>query len=104
MGITYRLLFFHHVRNICYDMHLIENIVSDSSYIQNYWAFELCSSSGILKITSLLKVHLFPSSGDGEDMYAYLLRLAISRGSNGVGISPLTWGRKQIHFPKPCIF
>jgi hypothetical protein len=32
------------------------------------------------------------------------LRLDLSNGPNRVGVSPLTWGRKRIQFPKRCVF
>jgi hypothetical protein len=32
------------------------------------------------------------------------LRLTFSKASNRVGVSPLTWKRKQIQFPKRCVF
>jgi hypothetical protein len=34
----------------------------------------------------------------------WALRLALPKGPNWVGIFPLTWGRKQIQFPKRRIF
>jgi hypothetical protein len=32
------------------------------------------------------------------------LQLAPSKGPNRVGVFPLTWGQKQIHFPKRSVF
>jgi hypothetical protein len=32
------------------------------------------------------------------------LRLALSKGHNRVGVFPPAWGRKQIQFPKRCVF
>jgi hypothetical protein len=58
--------------------------------------------------TTFRKKDLFPSSGEGgEDTYSVVqwLRLALSKGPNWVGVfSPFTWGRKQIQFPKRCVF
>jgi hypothetical protein len=31
------------------------------------------------------------------------LKLALSKGPNKVGVSSLTWGWKQIRFPKRCV-
>jgi hypothetical protein len=61
----------------------------------NYWHFGLCPSSCILKLenTMFRKLDLFLSSGEGGDAY--------SAGSfRKSRCLPLTWGRKQIKFPK----
>jgi hypothetical protein len=54
---------------------------------QDCWVFGLCPSSGILKGTK-----------------NQCKRLTLSTGCNRAGVShSLTWGRKQIQFPKHCV-
>jgi hypothetical protein len=60
---------------------------------ENYWAYELYSSSGILK-TRELSVSMFPSSGEKADTLLGPLDRAHRR--------LLDW--KQTQFPKRCVF
>jgi hypothetical protein len=57
--------------------------------------------------TTFRKLYLFPSSGEWfENTYSVgsvRIMLDLSKGLNGVDVSHLTWGRKQIQFPK-CFF
>jgi hypothetical protein len=55
-------------------------------YTQNYLGFGLCPSSGILETRKQNVTETW------------------SKGPNRVGVFPLlTWGQKQIHFPKRCV-
>jgi hypothetical protein len=50
--------------------------------VQNYWVFGLWPSSGVLDIlenTTLRKLDLFPSSGEGEDMYSVGKQIQFSK-------------------------
>jgi hypothetical protein len=82
---------------------------------QNYWVFGLYTSSGILENMTFRKLDLFLSSGEGggEDTsqlgpleranlnyWIEWSRLALSNGPNWVSVFLLTWGQKQIQFPK----
>jgi hypothetical protein len=52
--------------------------------------FNLVFAAGVYRIMCF---NLFP------------LRLALSKGPKGLDVSlSLTWGRKHIHYPKPCVF
>jgi hypothetical protein len=48
---------------------------------------------------------LYPEVRDQkkDECYCSGLRLALSKGPNGVGASPLNWTRKHIQFPKRCV-
>jgi hypothetical protein len=83
---------------------------------QSYWVSGLCPSSGILNTgnTTFLKLDQFPSSDEGRKIPTLLgplettnlkwLRLALSKGPKRVGVSFLTWGRKQVQFPKHSVY
>jgi hypothetical protein len=58
---------------------------------QDYWGFGLCPSSGILEARK-------------HNVSETALRLALSKGPNRVGVFPPHLGRKQIQFPKHCVF
>jgi hypothetical protein len=51
---------------------------------------------------------MFPSSGEGEDTYSFelisVIEISSLQWANYVGVFPLTWGRKQIQFPKSRVF
>jgi hypothetical protein len=90
---------------------------------RDYWIFLLLLLSGILKNTTFRKRDLFPkrffleyrtmvevqkpSNPKWYTPYTKVqwLRLALSNGTNRVGVyHPLTWGRKQIQFPKRRVY
>jgi hypothetical protein len=75
----------------------------------NCWVFGLCPFSGILtklENTTFRKLDLFPSSGYGWETATLLGPLERANLNHWTQQSrcppPLTWGRKQIHFPKRC--
>jgi hypothetical protein len=78
---------------------------------QIYWVSGLFPSSGILenrkhKVPETWSVSVLRWGGKTFTQLGPLerLRLAFSKGPNWVGISPLSWGRKQIQFPKRRVF
>jgi hypothetical protein len=58
-----------------------------------------CQASSLLELLALWTLSIVRNS------LVQWLRLTLSKGPNRVGVStPLTWGWKQIQFPKRCVF
>jgi hypothetical protein len=80
------------------------------SYINNANDIEYCFYQLLSRIHELhrmiqhLKVRLRESLHQTLSWDTYPQRLALSKRSNRVGVSPLTWGRKQIQFSKRRVF
>jgi hypothetical protein len=55
---------------------------------QNYWTFRLFPTSGILE----------------NKKHDELISVTLSKGTNWIGVFSLTWGRKQMQFPKRRVF
>jgi hypothetical protein len=76
---------------------------------QNCWVSGHCPLSGILNsrnynVSETESVSVHKRGGGNTYTTVQWLRLALSQGPNWVGISPLTWGRKQNQFPKHRVF
>jgi hypothetical protein len=82
---------------------------------QNHWVSGLCQSSGILNTRKLVlenttfrKLDLFPSSGEGKGTPTLLSQYERSNLNHwtqqSMYLPPFAWGRKQIQFPKRCVF
>jgi hypothetical protein len=82
---------------LCWTPHTHKICITWTDFLgtRNFWVSGLYPSSSVWRSTTFWKLDLFPSSG---------LRLALSKGSNWVGVFfPLfTWGRKHIQFPQRC--
>jgi hypothetical protein len=75
---------------------------------QTYWIFGLFPSSGIQEnrkhdVSETGSVSILRWGGRHSVMPQWL-RLARFKGSNWVGVFPLTWGWKRIQFPKRHVF
>jgi hypothetical protein len=80
------------------------NMSLDSGLL-GFWTLSSVRYSKKQKNTTFRKLDLFPSSGEGAgDTLGRLERACPNHWANWVGGSfPLTWGRKQIRFPKRCV-
>jgi hypothetical protein len=86
---------------------LTNDMRNRSQDTQNYWVFGLCPSSGIIET----RKHSVSETGSvsvlrwGEKTSTLLGPFEIANLNRAViEVSPLTWGRKLIQFPKRCVF
>jgi hypothetical protein len=71
--------------------------------IPSYWGFGLCPLSNFLKTTTFRKLDVFLSSGQRWETHALLGPLERANLSQWIFecLPLLTWGRKEMRFPKP---